>query len=268
MLGSLLVLLALGGPTRGPEKGTLFIVGGGNGRKVMPKFYELAGGRSARVVVIPTASGDGTWSDDQIKAEFVRAGAESVVVLHTRDRRVADSAEFVAPLKDATAVWLGGGRQWRLADAYLGTRTVGEIRKVLDRGGVVGGSSAGATIQGSLLIRGAAGSDGKSDGDNRIMESPDHLVGFGLLTNCAIDQHLLTRKRERDLEGVVERHPGLLGIGIDEGTAIIVTHESFKVVGPSKVAIYDGTAHGETKHFFLIEGDRYDLVRRKKMDRG
>lgn len=265
MLGALLVLLTLPGPTRGPEKGTLFIVGGGNGRKVMPKFYELAGGKEARVVVIPTAAGDGTWSDDQMKAEFVRAGAQSVTVVHTRDRKVADSPDFVAPLKDATAVWLGGGRQWRLADAYLGTQTLKEIKKVLDRGGVVGGSSAGATIQGSFLIRGVAGSDGKSDGDNRIMESPDHLVGFGLLSNSAIDQHLLTRKRERDLEGVIERHPGLLGIGIDEGTAIVVTHKSFEVVGPSKVAIYDGVDHGESKHFFLVDGDQYDLVKRKKV---
>lgn len=234
----------------------------------MTKFYQLAGGKEARVVVIPTAAGDGTFTEERVKLEFERAGAQSVVVLHTRNRKVADSADFVAPLKTATAVWLGGGRQWRLADAYLGTQTLKEIKSVLDRGGVVGGSSAGATIQGSFLIRGAAGSDGKSDGDNRIMESPDHLVGFGLLSNSAIDQHLLTRKRERDLEGVIERHPGLLGIGIDEGTAIVVTHKSFEVFGPSKVAVYDGAQHGDAKHIFLVDGDQYDLVKRKKTDRG
>ena len=264
---SLLAVLALSlGSTHGPAKGYLVIVGGGNGSKVMPKFYELAGGKAARIVYIPTASADGTFNIERIKAEGLKAGASRVDVLNTRDSKVADSEEFVKPLLDATAVWIGGGRQWRLADSYLGTRTEREIKNVLDRGGVVGGSSAGATIQGSFMIRGASGTDKNPDGDNTVMESPGHLVGFGLITDCAIDQHVITRHRENDLEPVIAGHPDLLGIGIDEGTAIVVQGDVFEVIGPSKVGIYDNEAHGDTKHYFLSAGDKFNLAKHKKID--
>ena len=122
----------------------------------------------------------------------------NVTVLHTRDRAVADTEAFVAPLKTARGVWFGGGRQWRLVDAYMGTRTQREIEGVLARGGVVGGSSAGATIQGSYLVRGAR------EG-NHIMMAKGYEEGFGYLRGVAIDQHLLVRGRQDDL---VERHRG------------------------------------------------------------
>lgn len=263
---SVVAALTVLGATHGPKNGYLFIVGGGNGSKVMPRFYELAGGTNAHVVCIPTASADGTFNEEQVKAEFLRAGAASVDVLHTRDRKVADSESFVKPLRSATAVWFGGGRQWRLVDSYLGTRTEREIKKVLERGGVVGGSSAGATIQGSFLVRGASGTAQNPDGDNTIMESQGHLVGFGLLTDCAIDQHVITRHRESDLESVIEAHPNLLGIGIDEGTAIVVHGDRFEVIGPSKVIISDGQKHDESRHYLLSAGDRFDLLKRKKID--
>jgi cyanophycinase len=260
-----LLLVALG-TSHGPENGYLVIVGGGNGSKVMPRFFELAGGKDARIVYIPTAGGVGTFDVEKIRAQGLKEGSARVDVLHTRDRKVADSEEFVKPLLDATAVWIGGGRHWRLADSYLGTRTEREIKRLLDRGGVVGGSSAGATIQGSFMIRAAPGADGIADGDNRIMESPGHLVGFGLITECTIDQHLLTRHREKDLEPVIAAHPELLGIGIDEGTAIVVHGDTFEVIGPSKVGIYDNAAHGDEKHYFLTAGDKFDLAKRKKIE--
>jgi cyanophycinase len=246
----------------GPAKGYLVIVGGGaTGREITSKFLELAGGDNANIVTVPTAN-----SEDQINIDAIRKrgypGAKSFDVIHTRDRKVADSKEFVKPLLTATGVWLDGGRQWRLADAYLGTRTQREIKAVLDRGGVVGGSSAGATIQGSFLIRGAAGANG-SDGDNRIMISPDHLVGFGLLSNSAIDQHILTRHRENDLEPVIKAHPELLGIGIDESTAIVVHGHEFEVIGKSKVAVWDGKDHDGKKYQFLIAGQKYDMAKRE-----
>src|SRR4030095_8855657 len=96
------------------------------------------------------------WGADYIAKSFLtRAGAKNVAVLHTRDRNVANSTTFVEPLLKARGVWIDGGRQWRLADAYLGTRTQTELQNVLARGGVIGGSSAGATIQGSYMVRGA-----------------------------------------------------------------------------------------------------------------
>ncbi len=123
-----------------------------------------------------------------------------VTVLHTRDRAVADTEAFAAPLKTARGVWFGGGRQWRLVDSYMGTRTQREIEGVLARGGVVGGSSAGATIQGSYLVRGAR------EG-NQIMMAKGYEEGFGYLRGVAIDQHLIVRGRQDDLVGVIEKKP-------------------------------------------------------------
>jgi cyanophycinase len=144
-------------------------------------------------------------------------------------------------------------------DAYLGTRTEREMRAVLGRGGVIGGSSAGATIQGSYLVRGAR------EG-NRIMMARGYEQGFGYLKDVAIDQHLLRRQRERDLVPVVRAHPELLGIGIDESTAIVVEGDRFEVIGASTVGIYDGHDHDGKRYYFLAPGDRFDLAARRKLE--
>lgn len=246
-------------PQVGPANGSLVIVGGAmRSPEIYRRFIELAGGPDAHLVMIPTAGGGeeydafyqglNTWREN---------GARNMTVLHTTDRAVADSEEFVAPLRTAAGVFFFGGRQWRLVDAYGGTRAEEEIRAVLDRGGVIGGSSAGASIQGSLLIRG----DTRT---NEIMVG-DHPRGFGYLRNVGIDQHVLRRNRQFDLIGVVEAHPDLLGIGIDENTAIVVQGDEFEVIGESYVLIYDNrTTTGESGRFyFLAPGDRYDLFRRE-----
>lgn len=245
--------------TEGPKKGTLVIVGGGQvGPEIRSRFIQLAGGPNANFVIIPTADEDRNLTDlDKIKNRFVETwGVKNVTVLHTRDKKVADTKAFAEPIRHASAVWFPGGRQWRLADSYLGTRTEKEIKKLLDRGGVVGGSSAGATIQGSYLVRGAV------EG-NTVMMSPGHEQGLGLMKNVAIDQHILTRHREKDLDPVIAKHPGLLGIGIDESTAIVVHGSEFGVIGKSKVAIHDGKPHeGGGDFYFLEPGQKFNLATR------
>lgn len=238
----------------GPAKGYLVIVGGGKiGPEIIARFVTLAGGADANFVVIPTAAEEAGINLADIEKKFAaQFGIKHVTVLHTRDRSVADSPAFVAPLRTASAVWFEGGRQWRLADSYLNTATEREVKAVLNRGGVVGGSSAGATIQGSYLVRGAP------EGAH-IMMSPGHEQGFALLQNVAIDQHLLKRHRENDLVAVIDAHPDLLGVGIDESTAIVVHGNRFQVIGESKVAIYDGRDHDGKKYFFLSPGDSYEF---------
>jgi cyanophycinase len=249
--------------TLGPPNGTLVIVGGGGMPKVIfDKFFEAAGGRDAKIVVVPTA-GSGVDYDESTSSVkmFKREGATNVHLLHTHDPKVADSEEFVAVLRDAKAVWFGGGRQWRLVDAYLGTKTESAIRGVLERGGVIGGSSAGATIQASYLVRGAP------EG-NHIMMAPGHERGFGYISNCAIDQHLLARKRENDMLPVIRKHPHLLGIGIDESTALFVRGNTAEVIGKSKVLFYDIALEktvGEKFYTTLDPGERYDLKSRRKL---
>jgi cyanophycinase len=250
------------GAAMGPDHGTLLIVGGGQlPPAIVDRFIELAGGKDAPMVFIPTAeevdpphaTAENNW--------LTKAGCTHVTILHTREPKVADTAEFVEPLLDAKAVWFEGGRQWRLVDAYLHTRTEREIRNVLDRGGVVGGSSAGATIIGSYLVRAAR------EG-NTIMMAPGYEEGMGFLKNSAIDQHVITRHREDDLNQVIDRHPALLGIGIDESTAIVVQGDRFEVIGKSKVFIHDAKyTPGEDgrKWYTLSAGDRFDLASRKKM---
>jgi len=231
--------------------------------EVKERFVALAGGPSAQLVYIPTALSDEQIGDPQKRAALKARefGVSRMVVLHTRDRVRANSDGFVEPLRHASGVWIDGGRQWRLADAYLNTAIEREIRALVARGGVVGGGSAGATIQGSFLVRGAPGTPTNPDGDNRIMMSPGHEIGFGLLPNSAIDQHVDARGREADLESVIAAHPTLLGIGIDQSAAIIVHGDSFFVVG-GQIVIHDGKAHDGAPYYFLSPGQSFNLKTR------
>lgn len=255
--------------TTGPEKGTLVIVGGGSlDHVILQRFIELAGGPDAAIVVIPTAGGRNNYNDNAGGAGQLRKyGATNVTVLHTDDRNIANSDEFVKPLLQARGVWFGGGRQWRLVDAYKDTKTEKLFREVLNRGGVIGGTSAGATIQGSYLARG----DTKN---NQIMMG-DHEAGFGYIKNVAIDQHLLARNRQFDMFNILEKRPELLGIGLDESTAIIVQGNEFEVIGKSYVVVFDGSfwsregsdlkklPQANSLFYFLRSGDKYNLQKRK-----
>ena len=249
--------------TAGPAKGTLIAVGGGNlGREIVELFIESAGGRKASFVYVPTAmagdlKGRRYWMVERLK----RAGCTDITILHTRDPKAADREAFVKPLRRARGVWFSGGRQWRFADAYLNTKTVDAFHDVLRRGGVIGGSSAGATIQASYLVRGAPQG-------NQIMMALGHEEGFGFLENAAIDQHVIRRGRLRDMIPVIRRHPHLLGIGIDEGTAIVVRGNRMEIIGESKVAIYDHArfARNEDKPYILLSaGEVFDLKKRKRL---
>jgi len=227
------------------------------GPEIVDRFIALAGGKDAEFVWIPTAA-DGDPKVDPASTFLAKAGARHVTVLHTRDPKVAGTEEFVRPLRTASGVWFVGGRQWRLADSYLNTRTHLELIKLLKRGGVIGGTSAGATILGSYMVRGAVSG-------NEVMMAPGHEISLGFLRNTAIDQHLITRHREKDLLQVIDRHKELLGIGLDESTAIVVKGDRFEVIGKSKVAIYDPKykpAAGAERYYFLTPGTWFDLKKR------
>jgi cyanophycinase len=253
---------------KGPERGALVIVGGGKvGADILGRMFDLAGGKDAPLVVIPTASGQDEYPADWPGLKmFKDFGATNITVLHTKDRTVADSEAFVRPITRAKIVWFVGGRQWRLVDAYAHTRTQREVERVLEREGVVAGSSAGASILSSYMVRGARE-------NNFIMMAPGYEEGFGLIKGVAIDQHMLTRNRQDDLEEVVAKHPDVLGIGLDESTAIVVRGQQFEVVGASKIAIHDGRIvkgaqernGGKKKYFFMGPGEKYDLTKLERI---
>jgi len=252
----------------GPKNGKLMIVGGGEANLLIEKFVALAGGENAKIVIIPTAGDNEVFTDNWDFSKTVKGyGAKTVSIIHTRNPEKANTEEFCAPLKDATGIWFTGGRQWKLVDAYMNTQVVTECWNVLERGGIIGGSSAGATIQGSYLARG----DTK---ENTIMMG-DHEIGFGFLKNVAIDQHLLARNRQFDMFEILKEKPELLGIGLDESTAILVEKDTFEVIGKTYVAVYDGNfwrrdgnpVIPEMQSFYLLRpGDKYDLNNRKVIE--
>jgi cyanophycinase len=257
-------------PEYGPAKGTLIIIGGGSMKDtgILETFLRLAGGKDARLVVVPTARGnrnaDGkvrVYDEDKVVAPWKDRGFKHVRTLHTHDPKVADTEEFAAVLSDATAVWFDGGRQWNIVDSYRNTRTYRAFHKVLERGGVIAGSSAGATIQGDYLVRGAvAGPD--------IVMTPEkeHERGFNFLRKTAIDQHINTRRRWDDLIPVIKKYPELLGIGLSEGTAIVVKGDRFVVMGAWKVAVHDNHRAyqpWEKPYYVLSRGDVYNMKSRR-----
>lgn len=262
--------------THGYRNGTLIAIGGGgNDVLLIKEFKKYAGGDAAKIVVIPTALPDDYLQKDssflEIRHGFELAGFKDITILHTRDTALANDEQFIAPLKTATGLFFTGGRQWRIADGFLNTRAHEEMFKLLDRGGVIAGSSAGATIQGSYLARG--------DTKNNQVMMGDHETGLGFITNIAIDQHVLARNRQFDMFDILKNRPELLGVGIDENTAIVVQGDTLEVIGDSYVLIYDKSfwsrEGSDLKHlpeendlyYFLREGDRYNLAERKIIEK-
>ncbi|MCU1236206.1 MAG: cyanophycinase [Candidatus Solibacter sp.] len=256
-------------PEYGPAKGTLVIQGGGSaeGTGIVETFINKAGGANAKIIVVPTAGGnrnpDGTirlYEEEKVLAAWKKRGATNVHMLHTHDPKVADTEEFARILRDANGVWFDGGRQWNIVDSYANTLTLREFHNVLERGGVIGGSSAGATIQGDYLVRGAIA------GSEIVMTTePEHEHGFAFLRKVAIDQHINTRNRWDDIIPVIKKYPNLLGIGLSEGTAIVVTGDRFQVIGKWKVTIHDNSRAyqpWEKPYYVLSPGDVYNMKTR------
>ena len=251
------------GPIHGPERGSLVICGGGRlPEEIIAEFIGRAGGPGALIVVVPTAGGRETYDEENSGLQMFRsAGAANLTFLHTYDPQIADTEAFARPLRQAGGVWFGGGRQWRLVDAYAGTGTERAFLEVLERGGVIGGSSAGASIQASYMVRGAPQG-------NTIMMAEGYEQGFGYLRNAAVDQHIDTRRRQADILEVLAVYPELLGIGLYEGTALVVERDMATVMGRGSAALYDiktPRVGDEPYNWLLSAGQRFDLARRRPL---
>lgn len=245
-------------------QGSLVIVGGGGMPKgLMRRFIDLAGGVDAPIVYVPCEEVEHLPEEPSFVAAMRKLGARQVSWIHTKDRRVArEDAQFLKPLETARGVWFGGGRQWNLVDSYQHTTAHRLMHAVLERGGVIGGSSAGASIQGDYMPRG-------DPLGNLVMMAEGYESGLGFLTGVAIDQHFSQRKRFADMTALVKTYPQLLGIGIDEATALVVRHDVAEVVGNGKVAFYDARrprADGEPDYVQYEAGQFYDLVERQPVE--
>ena len=237
----------------GPESGALLVIGGGTVTpEIWDRFLDLAGGQQARIVVITNASGDTDSHSAAIRELERRLGADRVIQMCLQDIREANDPALIAPLTRATGIYFTGGRQWRISEVYLNTLAHQAMWDLLDRGGVIAGSSAGASIQGSLLWR------GDTSGPDILVG--DHTQGLGFMKYTAIDQHILVRNRQHDLKAFIDAAPDYIGIGIDESTAIEVHGDTLSVVGKSYVAVH---AKGQDGFRFLRPGQTYDLHTRQ-----
>ncbi|MSV30320.1 MAG: hypothetical protein EXQ52_16495 [Bryobacterales bacterium] len=268
------VAAALAQRSSGPAKGILIVDGGGTSKAVVDEFVRLAGGQKAKIAVIPTGASSLRFGGDKtiLNLDWPRSrpewtiyekhlrelfGAGAITILHTRDRAVANSEEFAEPLRTATGVFLGTGNAGRHAAAYLGTRTQTALKDLLDRGGVIMGSSAGSIILGSFIVRGRP--------DKPLLMARGHTQGFGFLENVAINPHLTSAKRDNELVNVCDENPFVLGLGLDDDVALLVRANRFDVIGKGGVAVYDNLPKEGAWYYWLKPGDSFDLAAWKRM---
>lgn len=234
-------------PADHAARGHLLIVGGGEqSDELVARFIELAGGRGhARIAVVPMASSEPAETGKEKVDELVGLGAEAEVVIWSREEAMADSS--ARRLEGITGVWFTGGDQVRLTAILPGTPALRAIQAVYTRGGVIGGTSAGAAIMSDSMITGnqfrpdSAGAGYYDDDYPTIGRHAIEVVpGLGFLHGAIVDQHFIRRERHNRLLSVVLERPTLIGVGIDEGTALEVGPDGrWTVRGASSVMVYD-----------------------------
>jgi cyanophycinase len=286
-LATVVLVLALAAPSLAsaadPPGGHLLIIGGGKRPpELMAKVAELAGGASARVAVIPTASSVPDEVGPEQAAELEAAGAGTAFPLPTTPA-TAHEPSALAALDGATGVFLSGGDQRRLTAALLDSPLLESLHEIYRRGGVIAGTSAGAAVMGPVMITGdekIPPPEGEESFSTLLADNVVTTSGLGFLPGTVVDQHFVARKRLNRLIAVVLEKPELLGIGIDESTAILVGPDrTFEVVGESQVVVVDArearnvsagpeghlAAHGVALHV-LRSGQRFDLEARRPLD--
>jgi cyanophycinase len=260
-----------------PRAGQLVIIGGAEDklrhRTILTRFVSLAGGADARILIVSTASSLGEEATDLYASLFRQLGAAEVVSLRPLLREEANSLRGAELVSDATAVFLTGGNQLRLSSVVGGTRLGRALVERQRHGLVVAGTSAGASAMASHMV--AFGAGGATPKQRMTQMS----AGLGLLPGVVIDQHFEQRNRIGRLLALVAQSPGLLGIGIDEDTAAIVSSSGvLEVVGKGSVTILDPAklqtdAYEAKRHrpimvsgvilHSLPAGYRFDLRRRQ-----
>lgn len=258
--------------------GTLYAIGGAEAklrrRSVLRAFVAAAGGLSAKIAVLPSASSLGDDVVEVYRAVFASLGGGETITVRPQSRAEAQDPSLAARLDDVTAVFMTGGNQLKLSSFVTGTVFADAIAAAYRRGAVVGGTSAGASILAEHMI--AFGSGGSTPKQRMSQLS----VGLGLLRGVVIDQHFDQRNRYGRLMSLVAQSPSLLGIGVDEDTAAIFGSGGMvlDVIGRGAVTVVDGqhlvtdayAAHrtapllmsGAVLHV-LPAGSRFDLADRR-----
>jgi cyanophycinase len=257
--------------------GHLLIIGGAEEklrqRQILSRFASLAGGAAGRVVVISTASSIGDEATDLYRSLFRQLGIPEVIGLRPMTRAEANEPALVAQVNDATGIFMTGGNQLRLSSVIGGTALGRAITERHRHGAIVAGTSAGASAVSSHMV--AFGTGGTTPKQRMTQMS----AGLGLLPGVIIDQHFEQRNRIGRLLALIAQSPALLGMGVDEDTAALVSPSGImEVLGKGSVTIldparietdaYEAKRHrpimvsGVTLHT-LPSGYRFDLRRRR-----
>ena len=254
-------------------KGKLVIVGGVQTHEIEKKFVELAGGPEARIIIIPNAGSEPKLNSEIEQKTFNKLGAKADYILFTRE--TADDEANLKKMDWANAVFFTGGDQSDLTRDMLGTKLLKKVFDIYNNGGVVGGSSAGAAVMSEVMITGneLVHNDSTSSFVTIEKNNIETKQGFGFLKTVIIDQHFLKRKRHNRTISTLIEHPNLIGVAIDESTAIIVYPDDiFEVLGNNQVLVYDPTNATNIREDFkgnlgisnmklhvLISGDKFNL---------
>jgi len=247
--------------TVGPPRGTV-VLASAQTPLILTRFIELAGGADSPIVLVPTAALNkpggpqiGFASTNPPETALKAQGAKNVTVLHTFDRAVADSDTFVEPITRAAGVWFAGGMPEYLLDAYADTKVVVELRKVLERGGVVGGISAGAVVLATETVNGSLSADRQW-----VVRR-----AFGLLRGVAFQPHARPAPR---MESWMVKRTDLLRIAADNATAWIVRGDVAEIIGDGNAYAYErGADVADAAFDTLRASDRYDLAARRMVAR-
>lgn len=259
--------------------GTVIVIGGAEDkikdRVILNRFLALAGGQDAKVVVVSTASSLGALAGQRYQEVFGALGCRRVRPIHATTRAEANDPAVVRQVRDATGIFLTGGNQLRLSATIGGTRLADAIVERFHAGAVAAGTSAGASAMSAHMIAfGASGGTPK----HRMAQI---AAGLGLLPGVIVDQHFQQRNRVGRLLSVIAQNPSLLGLGVDEDTAGVVTPDGIlEVIGRGSITIIDGSAaetdaweiHGHRPLMIsgvilhaLPSGYRFDLRRRQRV---
>ncbi len=279
LLASLLAV-NLAATTTGPENGALYIHGGGafNAGEFVQLVKKATGKAQPTICVITTPQGERRKKGYKAGQPFrlvttlkERFQLKNVTELYTLSKKEANSPEFYSLIDNADGIHMSGGNQCFLTNTFLETESLAAMKRLLERGGVISGSSAGAQVQSSFMTRG--------DYTRRlILGDKRHQKGFGFVSNSAFDVHVEERDREQDLFQVFRAKPSqlqdryldtkkLLGIGIDQNTAIIVVKNQFRVSGRGNVYLFDPhkweESSGKISYQILHNGAIFDMVERR-----
>lgn len=267
LLASAPLVAPAAAPAEPPAPTRLVIVGGGDRPpEALARFVAWAGGASARVLVLPWASGEPKESCEAILGELAphapgEASCGPHATLDAQGKAAPLDAErkkaAIAALARSTGVFFTGGDQARIMDVLADPELQAAVKARFAVGVPFGGTSAGAAVMSARMITG--------EGDFTVIDGEKVEVrpGLGLLEGAIVDQHFVKRQRENRLFGLVLKHPEERGVGIDEDTALLVTGGRYaEVVGKGPVMLVDATGPDRLAITLLRAGQTTDLRER------